>query len=71
MRNLKKFKKYEINGLNKVTGGSLSTSYEAGNYSCADQWYLFAGNNPTGHTGSVHTEYTTNCSPLGGISGNT
>lgn len=60
MSKIQKFKKHEISSLNKIKGGYLSTTYEAGAYNCLDQWYLFSGNNPT-NAGSAHTEYTTNC----------
>lgn len=62
MSKIQKFKKHEISSLNKIKGGYLSTTYEAGAYNCKDQWYLFAGNNPTGQAGSSHLEYTTDCS---------
>ena len=56
MRNLKKFKKYEIVELNKVKGGGIcwETQGTDVNSHITDVWYLFPCNN---YTGDDHTDY--------------
>jgi hypothetical protein len=60
MKKIDKFKKYEINSLNKLTGGYLSTSYnpQGTGYRCSDRYYVFSSNN---NTGRGHYDYSTEC----------